>query len=416
MFRRIPPALVVAAFVGVFGAVIAYCAELGTSPTPQWSYFGHGVEFAKLALISAGAFALSRRSTGTAHWLTAVAARISAAYLAWTFVRDIWDARLFARIDEFTRDQVVQLHNWDRAAFGIATIAAAVAITHAVSGWRRAPIAASLYLLAVCGRPLWWYFFPGAFSSLDDLSHLKLFVLCLDVVANAALLRMLVVSLRDRASAAADPPAAASGFRIAAAVAWCAIAVAIALFALDVSESFRVHATILFYASFAPLGCAVLCTAAILRVARSEIEGLSATRIVLGAAAVLWWVRIDFLHQLRGMNEPAWSTSGPLIAAGGTILIGSAIAAYARSRQDRELHGSAVARIILYAVLSITAAMSASIWRVRDPDQLVVHQAVTGLVSIGAALAFAGLFWRIGKQLAATPTIPQARTVSSPES
>lgn len=412
MVRGIPPALVVAVVLSVFnrGAVLVELPE-------RWWLLVVGTWFVELALAAAGLFELARGSQGPARRFAVGAAVIYAAGAAWTLVGEM---ALLALDDAGAANELL---TWVYRASAAGFVAAAVLLAAAVGGWRRTPVAAALGVAAAIAGVLPYIadVVGGNSPLFDSLRKLVSLGGC------AATLYMLAVCTRDRSPALADAPAAMRGLRLAAKAMWLKLAVGVAIFNLGLTFSAQLPDTgLVRWISLIGIAATVVGAAALLRVATSRLDGLPVLRVVLGAAGILWWARIELLHMWKRLimgRVPAfaetapesalWSVSGPLLAGAGIVTIGTALVAFADAQTNPRLSKQVMHRTIAYGAVVLFAFAMRERWVPRFPDEFHAMNTIVTLPALAALLLLAGMFSRVADQLAAGPQLPPARAVST---
>lgn len=419
MVRGIPPALVVAALLSVFnrGALFFDMPE-------RWWLLIIGTVIVELALAAAGLFELARGSRGTARRLAIGAAAIYAVSVIWTLAREM----ILLVIDD--ADAANELFTWAYRTSAVSFIAAAALLAAAVGGWRRTPAAAAIFVAAELAGALPYVIDvaggnPHTFDSLRKLLNLG---------GGVAMLYMLVVCMRERSPALADAPAAMRGLKLAAKTMWWKLAVAVALFNIGFTLSVDLPYTglIIRYVSLVGIAAAVVGAAALLRVASSRLDGLPVMRVVLGAAAILWWARVELMQNWlrfavarvptfeeadlrlwRLVKLPPWAIGGPLIAGAGIVMIGTALVAFADAQTNPRLRKQLMIRTLAYGAIVIFTLAMRQVWAPRSLDEFHAMSTVVTLPVLAGILLLAGMFSRVADQLAARPQLPPARAVST---
>lgn len=403
MFRAIPPALLVGAIAGVFNRGMPLAESM------DWWLFSFGAASIEMALITAGLFELARRTSGLSTRLMCGAGAIYGAFAAWFIV-----GHLFAVLTLGNGDEMAQFALWVSRLSGVVYAIAALLIATAVGGWRAAPWAAGIFVGSefVAQASVYVGVTPGF-----DRHHIA-FHLCVYAMKIATLLFMIAVCMRDRSLPLADAPVAMRSFRVAAFATWCKLGLTFVIsyptFSIAARSSWGVM--VFRYASLIAIAVTALCAASLLRVAISRIEGLPVIRVVLGAAGILWWASLEFYvvtPSFPEMQAPLARVAmlGPLVAAAGTILIGTAIAAFAKAQTNPRLRKQALTRTIAFGAAAILSIVIGKLWIPESGEGLRALTFVTTAPVLAALALMAGLFSRVADHLGAQPQLPAARAI-----
>lgn len=163
---------------------------------------------------------------------------------------------------------------------------------------------------------------------------------------------------------------------------------------------------------------------------RSRLEGLSASRLLVGAGLVMWWAIVYFnqamnlyssLFRASGGSHAerlaqSWTVVGPIVAAAGIALIGWSIAAFAKARGNEELATSAVARTVVVIAIDLTVVLVTNYLVMKQPGPGGIFAVVGVIGSIIGTLAFAKLFDRTASMVETMPALPTAALVSKGDS
>jgi len=159
---------------------------------------------------------------------------------------------------------------------------------------------------------------------------------------------------------------------------------------------------------------------------RSRLEGLSASRLLIGAGLVMWWAIVYFNQTMnlysslfRRSGGPhldaqaqAWTVMGPIVATAGFALLGWSIATFAKARGDEELVRSAIARTVAVITIDLTVVLVTSYLVTKPAAPNVIFGVVGVIGSIIGTLSFAKLFGHVAVMVETAPALPRAALVS----
>jgi hypothetical protein len=173
----------------------------------------------------------------------------------------------------------------------------------------------------------------------------------------------------------------------------------------------------------------VIIGAGAMTLVRSRLDGVSASRMLVGAGLVMWWGIVYFQQAMHlyvalfrdsggfsgGDDQKlaqAWTIIGPIVGAAGFVLIGWSIASFAKARGDEELATSAIARTIAVVLIDLTVVLVTSYLIEKQPGPGVIFAVVGVVGSIIGTLAFAKLFDRTAAMVGTMPALPPAAIVT----
>jgi hypothetical protein len=401
-FRQIPPAIYIALAAHVAGAIVLVIATWLASDNDtenilalrRWQLLYQGSNVVSAILLAIGLAQLAQRLTGRARVLTRIGAYLGLASLFWIATRP-----LLAVLDpSFERTQL--FYKCTSLVVSLVLVASAVLLTLGADAWRRAPVAAVLlvalyvtsYGIPVIGPAIADAFGTGPLpQQLQGLARLTLHTIALLPIAAA-------LAARGR-TPAPEPRVAAAGLRLARGVLLFRIAAACVISVTLVGGRSPGAAKIVQLGGPVIIAITMLVLAiALLRAAGARVEGMPPAHLSLGAALALWWGTIQLeqasllvqaMHD-RYPREAAlaasqwFSIAGPLAAALGLAVVGSAIAALARSRGDHPLRDAATSRTTFFLVVTLAS------------------------IGLGALI---GLLDRGAEAITAEPELPPARLV-----
>lgn len=408
--RALPPALVVAGPVALAAAAAGAGAARGNGleAVVQWNEIAEGGWLAVTALLSAGLFELSRRLEGTGRRCAEAAGGLLGMQVCWLLLMPVLVALCGAAPDS-------TLQRWSTQLPALLDGGAAVLAVVAVGGWRRAPVASAVAILAVVARPEVPGLGDALAAALPDGGLLQaLFAPTLALGGTLALLWLSAVGARGRPSTIAVPEAAVSGLHIAAVGTWirCGATLLVPLvLAHSVMGGVPLLRELERVLPIALAAVMVLAAAGLLRLAGSRVEGLPALRLASGAAAILWWAGSEAARQSWGADliEVAvgdgspWLLAGPLAAILGLATAGSAIAAWFAPTHPR-LHQSARVRTGLFVGLSLASIVVQL--AVTMPGGALLLGQLLRLLALGV---MASLFSLAAAAAALRPMLPRAR-------
>ena len=427
MLARVPLAIVVGVIVGVIGELasfVAYNVDLGLGVTARVGLARTACSVVEMAFVTIGVFELARRGRGRARLLLHVAGALQLALTAWFVARPLVELavdRDMATLDAIYRQSAI--------ATGLAASLLAILLTVVARKHRGAVVLGAFALLLMLTRG-WFpgigdvvYDWLGADPTLRELYwavsafgwSLAIFGLCFYVAKDA---------LPDTP----DPAAAASGFGLLATALQFRIvaAIVIALLGVTMVQSAAAAKVVLVGGPLVILATTFAAVLGILRTARSRLDGLPVCRLAVGGALVLWYgalqlEQVNSIAQLIGPIDygtsrmdtelaQGWSIVGPLIAAAGFVLVGSAISAFAGARTDHALRESASLRTRLFVILSASAvAIQSQLGNVESRERFLVLMFAAAAAAIAALVAFARLANHAARAIDAAPTLPTAR-------
>lgn len=429
-FRQIPPAIYIALAAHIAGAtanVIAMQLASGSYierilATRRWQLLYQGCNIVFAILLALGLAELARRLTGRSRALTRAGAYVGLTGLLWTVAWPLVD------ILDPSFEQVRRIQEWLSFAVSLGVLVSAVLLTLGSNAWRRAPAAAALLVAIYAtgyGIPVIGPAITAALGG-DPMTQ-QLHGLARIVLHAIAVLPIAATLAASGREPPPEPRAARAGLRLARGVLLFRVVAACLISVLLVGGRSPGAAKIVQLGGPAVVAITMLVLAiAILRVAHARVMGLPPVSLSLGAALTLGWGTIQ-LQQLstivRSLRDShlrdealaisGWfSIAGPLAAALGLALVGSAIAALARSRGDHPLRDAATSRTTCFLVLTLASVgLSTQLAKASTLSGLLAVGLLASLLGIVALGALVGLFERAAEALTAEPELPPARLV-----
>ncbi|MGN6109949.1 MAG: hypothetical protein ACTHU0_32890 [Kofleriaceae bacterium] len=427
ILRLAPPALLIGTLFGFSGDLAYLFRHLsGEGPWPaRWSLYSTGAGFVENAMLAYGLAELSRRMEGRARTATRIAAAMFSVMFFWSLVRD-------AVVMHSGPSTAAAIWDASRIGGGALYTAAIVLLATASNGWRRAPAIAILGIAALFLRGWLPVIGPALQQALfSDRTVATLVLTAVGPVPGIAIALLAALVVRSTPDPIADRSRFADGLRLAARSIQFRMlgAVVIALVSVSMMKSGG-PGTMKFVMVVGPavlLLSMIACASGLHLAAQSRLEGVPVVRLCLGAAATLWWVGVQS-YQLTWMYraltvegerrfalaviEP-WSTSGPVIAMGGLVLVGTGIVSFATARGDAALRQSAWTRTLVCVLLfAASIAMQPQLMKATSLSSFLSMLVALTALAVGSLVAISSLFSRAAASLGELPAIPEARVVS----
>lgn len=429
--RRLPVAFVIVAAV----QLVMVSLRLGVIATniPSWlgsmrfSLFAQGVSFATTALLVAAAFELARRTTGRAS----AAARVAGIVFAVGLALDAAFPVLMFLVDDhygLTLELVLEI---DAYLWSGVMIGGFVALLFAGGGWQRAPALASVALGAIAvsrappliQTPLRAALGQAAGSYVFSLLWLVALGCTIAVLARAA----------DHAEPAEDTALGERGLRMAANGLWLRVVAVGVLIGLGM----MVHASrrsggnhvlpLAIAAGRAVYVAGILIFAfGAFMTARSRLRDLSSLSLHIAGTLSLWvaGVLLAQLPALHGISRgrdlgadlaaervKAFGLVLPLVGAAGLVMLGTAIAGFARKRELTELRHLASSRTGAFAVLILLNALFSTyaLPQATTKGQFIAMSFSAAIASLVAIVMLAKLCALAADAVHQAPGLPTAR-------
>lgn len=418
--RPYPIALLLGLVVGVAGTLASAVASIWIEYSPRWQLFDIGCSGLAYLLSIYGLFDLSNRLTGQARSGLRIAASLFLVGMVWMFLRPVVEAWLGAS------EKMFDVWQWGGRVVGLTAFAGTLAITIAADAWRRLPVAAVFAIIAalltgwlpVVGEKLMQLLF-------DHRVVWRAFWPVREAAWAACILVMVLPLARSARPSVPDPLGAASGFRLAAAglKVWLVGAIVIAGMSIVMTKSPGTQKLILIGGPCLAIVALVLCGWGMLGGARARVDGLPRLAFCCGAGMVAWWAALaaqqtaslyaslggDSFRSDDGWLDK-WTILGPLVAAAGMALVGTAISSLAQSRGDATFREAASLRTVLFVILMAgSVGLTTQIESASLGTQVALALAAAG-TKIGGLIVLAGLFDRAARSLEQAG-LPTARVV-----
>jgi hypothetical protein len=389
----------------------------------RWQMFSHGATIVSLLLVASALFAVANRVSGYARTLLLIAAWMHAGWLGWIVGRPL----LFELVKDSEKLEWLATTGWRvlNAVFWSAT----VLITIAARAWWR-PANALVVIAAVAAVLLesisWAPYLGAAILELrEDHRYLYQLIWPLREALSAGALLILVWGIvRDAPEPLPDPRAARSWLRGAEATLIVRVVAAILLAVLSVGL-IRSPATLKLVVIALPTIAVIAVLAfswTLLGVERAALVGMPKVRLVLGAALTAWAAGVQLMQVMaafkgdgdsfgwRESEITSWSIIGPLVGNTGMILACSAIAKFALTRGNEALRETAIARGVIYAILSgIILGMPYLMKSATSKGTVIGMGLIIAICAIASLILVARLFGRAAETIDAPPTLPEAR-------
>ncbi len=393
----------------------------------RWQMFHGAAAVSAILLVTSALFGIAGRLSRWPRTVMHVAAWLNVVGMAWLLARPVMFGLISSSDDGETFRLLLE---WGWRVVSFMLFAGAVLVTIAARAWwrPRTPwVTVCAVVLVVAELVVWAPYLASWIHSLyrDHETIYQLFWPIREALSAGALLVVVHAIMQDTTEPLPDPNAATAWFRRAEASILLRIVAAIGLsiLGLGIVRSPGALKAVLVGGPMIAIGCMLVFSWAMLSIERASVPGMPRIRLVLGAGFAAWAAGIQLFQSLaayrlltgtgfsaREDEATMWSLGAPVAGIVGVVLVCSAIARFADTRNDQSLREMAIARAVIYAILSgVSMVLPFLMAESQDKSTVIGMSLILALCAIASLVVLAGTMRRVADAIGTVPTLPEAR-------